>query len=96
LCDTGAPILLRASISSSRALPGRWSAALRPTQANEIDGLAAEKRGAAMNRQERRKAKAMGGRNVFDADNATAIKASRYAGLVVTATAATGRRRECA
>jgi hypothetical protein len=41
-------------------LAGRWSAALRPTQANEIDGLAAEKRGAAMNRQERPKAKAMG------------------------------------
>jgi hypothetical protein len=46
-----------------------------------------------MNRHEGRRAKAMGGRNVFDADSATVIKASRYAGLVVIATAATGRRR---
>ena len=46
-----------------------------------------------MNRHERRRANAMGVRNVFDADSATVIKASRYAGLVVIATAATGRRR---
>ena len=40
--------------------------------------FAAEKAGgAAMNGQERRKAKAMGGRNVLDADRATVIKALR-------------------